>query len=76
VIVTLGGDGLFVKTREGQVSKIASKRVKVISSHGAGDCFVGALAATLSQGASLIHAAEFANAEAARHVSGRVDSAG
>lgn len=71
VIVTLGGDGLIIKGADGEAAKIAAKRVKVVSSHGAGDCFVGALAAKLAQGASLIQAAEFANAEAARHVSGR-----
>ncbi|WP_246731414.1 ribokinase [Methylocapsa sp. S129] len=71
VIVTLGGDGLIVKGADSEAVKIAPKRVKVVSSHGAGDCFCGALAAKLAQGASLIQAAEFANAEAARHVSGQ-----
>lgn len=71
VIVTLGGDGLIVKGAHSEAVKIAPKPVKVVSSHGAGDCFVGALAAKLAQRASLIQAAEFANSEAARHVSGR-----
>ena len=69
VIVTLGGEGLVVRPGDSAPSTIAPKRVKVVSSHGAGDCFVGALAARLAQGASLMQAAEFANAAAASHVS-------
>jgi sugar/nucleoside kinase (ribokinase family) len=50
---------------------IAPKRVEVVSSHGAGDCFVGTLAAKIARGASLMQAAEFANAAGAAHVSGQ-----
>lgn len=71
VIVTLGGDGLVVRFVEGEGRTIAPKRVKVVSSHGAGDCFVGALAAQIARGAPLLQAAEFANAAAAAHVSGQ-----
>ena len=67
VIVTLGGDGLVIKSDDA-ISPIAAKRVNVVSSHGAGDCFVGALAAKIASGASLTEAAEFANAVAAAHV--------
>ena len=69
VIVTLGGDGLAVRSGDAAPEAIAPRRVKVISSHGAGDCFVGALAAALARGASLMEAAGFANAAAAAHVS-------
>lgn len=69
VIVTLGGEGSFVKTAEGAIHRIAPKPVKVVSTHGAGDCFVGSLAAKLAQGGCLIEAAEFANSAAAAHVS-------
>lgn len=69
VIVTLGGDGLLVKSADGAVAKIEPKRIRVASTHGAGDCFVGSLAAKLARGGSLIEAAEFANAAAAAHVS-------
>jgi ribokinase len=69
VIVTLGGEGLFVKTADGAIRKIAPKPVKVVSAHGAGDCFVGSLAAKLAQGGALIEAAEFANFAAAAYVS-------
>jgi ribokinase len=45
VIVTLGGDGLVVRFGQNGGRTIAPKPVKAVSSHGAGDCFVGALAA-------------------------------
>ena len=70
VIVTLGGEGLLVKSAAGAVARIAPKKVAVVSAHGAGDCFVGSLAAKLARGGSLVDAAEFANAAAAAHVSG------
>ena len=75
VIVTLGGEGPWVKTAEGPPTRIAPKVVKVVSTHGAGDCFVGALAATLARGGSLTQAAEFANAAAAAHVARGPDAA-
>jgi ribokinase len=68
VIITLGSEGLVIKTDDGKISAIAAKRVKVNSSHGAGDCFVGALATKIAEGTSLTQAAEFANAAAAAHV--------
>jgi len=69
VIVTLGGEGLWVKSADGPPVRIAAQPVKVVSTHGAGDCFVGSLAAKLAQGAPLIEAAQFANLAAAAHVS-------
>ena len=71
VIVTLGGEGLVLKSADGAISAISAKKVEVISSHGAGDCFVGALAAKVAAGVPLPEAAEFANAAAAAHVAGR-----
>ena len=65
--MTLGGDGLVIKSDD-TISPIAGKRVKVVSSHGAGDCFVGALAAKVASGASPMEAAEFANTAAAVYV--------
>jgi len=69
VIVTLGGEGLVVRCGANPPETIAPKPVKVVSSHGAGDCFVGALATRLARGATLMETAEFANAAAAAHVS-------
>jgi ribokinase len=69
VIVTLGGGGLVVQTRDGQVSALAPHKVQVQSTHGAGDCFIGALAARLANGDSLLDACAYANRAAALFVS-------
>ena len=69
VVVTLGGGGLVISPESGAVVEIEALPVKVTSTHGAGDCFVGVLAARLSGGASLIDACHMANAEAAAFVS-------
>jgi ribokinase len=47
--------------------------VNVISTHGAGDAFLGALAAQLTQGVSLIDGITFAQATAALHISQPAD---
>jgi ribokinase len=72
VIVTLGGEGLVVRPRGLEASAIAPIPVPVTSTHGAGDCFVGALAARLAKGAPLLAAARFANEKAAAHASRRL----
>lgn len=68
-LLTQGSEGLtFIA--DGKRQDIAAYPVTVRTTHGAGDCFCGALAAELSRGASLIDAARFANAAAALFVSG------
>ena len=69
IIVTLGGGGLVVQPHAEPAFWIAPKPVKVVSTHGAGDCFVGSLATRLARGDDLRAAAEFANLAAAAHVS-------
>jgi ribokinase len=69
VIVTLGGKGLVLKHRSGPVVAIDAIPVKVTSTHGAGDCFVGVLAASLAAGLNLEKACRIANEQAARFVS-------
>jgi ribokinase len=64
VIATLGGRGLVIVTSGGATALPASK-AKVVDTTGAGDCFVGALAARLATGADIIGAARYANAAAA-----------
>jgi ribokinase len=69
VIVTLGADGLVVLSANGQPGWIAPKTIQVVSTHGAGDCFVGTLAARLAAGDAPEQAAAVANAAAAQLVS-------
>ena len=75
VIVTLGGDGLVMAEGKGATHYPAPK-VPVISTHGAGDAFIGALAAEWARGASLEQAAAFGQAAAALHVSLPVEARG
>ncbi len=69
VVITLGGEGLVVAEADGLTHEIAPVPVRVTSTHGAGDCFVGVLAVQLAAGASLMQACEMANARAAAFVS-------
>jgi ribokinase len=69
IIITLGGEGLVVQSRGGAAKFLPAHKVQVVSSHGAGDCFVGALALGLAQGADLGVAASDANRAAATYVS-------
>jgi ribokinase len=73
VVVTLGGDGLVVRRANEKPRWIAPKPVRVVSSHGAGDCFVGTLAAKMAAGDGLLDAAEAANVAAANFV-GRIEA--
>ncbi len=69
VILTLGGEGLVVAESNGAVTEIEPVPVKVSSTHGAGDCFVGTLAAQLAAGLNLVDACRDANKAAAAFVS-------
>ena len=69
VVVTLGGQGLLVAPVVGEVVEIAAVPVKVTSTHGAGDCFVGMLTARLAAGDSLVDGCREANRRAAEFVS-------
>jgi ribokinase len=69
VIITRGADGLSLMTRAGARADIPALPVKLVSSHGAGDCFCGALAARLAAGDDLEFACRFASAAAGRFVS-------
>ena len=68
-IVTLGADGLVHRDRWGRVRHHAVCAAPVVSAHGAGDVFVGALAARLAAPAALEDAIADAQAAAARFVS-------
>ena len=68
IIITLGGDGLVVRAKGSTAIILAPHKVKVVSSHGAGDCFIGALASRLAAGDQLVTAASYANRAAAHYV--------
>jgi ribokinase len=69
VVLTRGGEGLIGMTRDGKRFAIAALPVTLISSHGAGDCFCGALAARLAAGDALEAACDFASTAAGLFVS-------
>ncbi len=69
VIITLGGDGLVFQAKDGKPQRLAPHTILVASTHGAGDCFLGALAVKRAAGASLLEACEAANRTAALFVS-------
>ena len=70
VIATLGAEGAVVAA-EGNATYIPGHTVQPIDATGAGDCFVGALAAALSKGETLTAAANFANHAASVSVTRR-----
>jgi ribokinase len=57
VVVTLGSRGALVADGSDEIVAVPSPRVTAVDSSGAGDAFVGALAAELAAGASLLDAA-------------------
>ena len=69
VIVTLGAEGLVLASGGEILTSLPAVSVDVVSTHGAGDMFVGALAAELARGATLRNALPVAQAAAALHVS-------
>ncbi|RZM01621.1 MAG: ribokinase, partial [Sphingomonas sp.] len=70
VVVTAGGDGVAGLERGGIVVSLPALPVTLVSTHGAGDVFVGALVAALVGGqGDLADHLRTANAAAAAHVS-------
>ena len=67
VIVTAGDAGV-VAASDAETLAVAAHPVVRADAHGAGDVFVGALAARLADGATLAEALHYANAAAALHV--------
>lgn len=60
VVVTLGGDGCVVASRDHEPVHIPGIRVDVVDTTGAGDTFCGVLAAALARGLDLAEAARSA----------------
>lgn len=69
VIVTAGAKGLAAFTPDDQSFTLPAEQVETVSSHGAGDAFIGALCAALLGGAAFADAAKAASHAAALHVS-------
>jgi ribokinase len=69
VVVTAGGDGVACATCEGEAFSIEAIKVKLVSTHGAGDEFTGVLASELARGRGIRAAVEVANRAAAVLVS-------
>lgn len=63
VCVTLGRRGVLALV-DGEVLQVAGREVKAVDTTGAGDCFVGALAAQLAGGKPLREALTYANVAA------------
>jgi ribokinase len=68
VVVTAGGDGVAAVSK-GEEFAIEAIKVKLVSTHGAGDEFTGVLAAELARGAAFEQALHSANRAAADLVS-------
>ncbi len=75
VIVTAGAMGLAARTANDGAFQLPAHEVAVVSSHGAGDAFLGAFAAALLSGVGFRQACAMAAAAAARHVAGGVEVA-
>lgn len=73
-IITLGPEGYIGSDVDGSVFRSEGHRVKVVSTHGAGDVFVGTLAAQLAQGESVAAGARFGQAAAALHVASETNA--
>jgi ribokinase len=73
VVVTAGGLGLAVAERGNPPYAEAAHPVQLVDTHGAGDAFIGALAARRASGAPVAEAVRFANAAAALFVSTPAD---
>jgi ribokinase len=68
VIVTAGARGLAACTQGEAQIVLPARTVQAVSTHGAGDCFTGALAAALARGVGLAEACALASDAAADHV--------
>jgi ribokinase len=74
VVVTAGGDGVAGMRRGETPVVFSALPVTLVSTHGAGDAFVGALVTALAAGHSFAECLQSANAAAAAHVSTPMDA--
>ena len=73
VIITLGADGYTGISKNGEIFSEPGIKVDVLSTHGAGDSFVGTLAAFICKGEPINVAAQYAQASSALHVKTPID---
>jgi ribokinase len=73
VVVTAGGEGVAGVRRGEDPVVLPALPVTLVSTHGAGDAFVGALVTALAAGRSFAECLRSANAAAATHVSTRAE---
>ena len=73
VIITLGADGYTGISKNEEIFSEPGIKVDVLSTHGAGDSFVGTLAAFICKGEPLSVAAQYAQASSALHVKTPID---
>ncbi|MFC0227380.1 ribokinase [Serratia aquatilis] len=71
VVVTAGEHGVAFCEAGNNSQSLPAQKVELISTHGAGDCFMGMLCTSLLQGQPLAQAVANANQAAAAHVSRR-----
>ncbi|QUX92997.1 ribokinase [Marinomonas sp. A3A] len=69
VIVTAGEYGVAYSEQSGTYGELAAEKIQLISTHGAGDCFMGVLCSALANDVELTEAISRANKAAAIHVS-------
>ena len=73
VIITLGAEGYTGISKNGEIFSEPGIKVDVLSTHGAGDSFVGTLAAFICKGEPISVAAQYAQASSALHVKTPID---
>ena len=71
-IITLGSKGLKAEFSDGIHKKIRAFKVKVVSTHGAGDAFIGAMASYRLKGNNIISCLNYGQAAAALHISSKI----
>lgn len=69
VVVTAGGDGVVGIERGHEPVAVPAMQVRLVSTHGAGDVFVGSFATALAGGQAFAECLNVANRAAAIHVS-------
>ena len=73
VIITMGANGYTGISKNGEIFSEPGIKVDVLSTHGAGDSFVGTLAAFICKGEPINIAAQYAQASSALHVKTPID---